>query len=77
MRLEQEGLEHGLRGYQQLDSAGAGGGHPLTDLKLEIARLVAGRLSNREIAASLKISKRTIDSHPGSHLRQGGPPGPA
>lgn len=63
LRLEQEGFEHGLRGYQQIGAAGGDAGHPLTDRELEIARLVAGGLSNREIAASLNLSKRTVDSH--------------
>lgn len=35
----------------------------MTDRELEIARLVASGLSNREIAESLNVSKRTIDSH--------------
>ena len=63
IRLEQEGFEHGLRGHQQGGPAADRRAHPLTDRELEIARLVADGLSNREIAQSLKVSKRTIDSH--------------
>jgi non-specific serine/threonine protein kinase len=63
IRLEHEGFEHGLRGYQRVAAVADGRAHRLTDRELEIARLVAGGLSNREIAQSLKVSKRTIDSH--------------
>jgi predicted ATPase/DNA-binding CsgD family transcriptional regulator len=63
VRLEREGFEHALPGYRQVGPAGSGGAHPLTDRELEIARLVAGGLSNREIAVSLNVSKRTVDSH--------------
>jgi non-specific serine/threonine protein kinase len=63
LRLEQEGFEHGLRGHQQVGSPTDGRAHLLTDRELEIARLVASGLSNREIAESLDVSKRTIDSH--------------
>jgi non-specific serine/threonine protein kinase len=63
INLEQEGFEHGLRGYQQVGSVIDGRAHPLTDRELEIARFVADGLSNREIAESLRLSKRTIDSH--------------
>jgi non-specific serine/threonine protein kinase len=61
--LEQEGYEHGLRGHQQAAAGAHGRAHPLTDRELENARLVADGLSNREIAQSLSVSKRTIDSH--------------
>lgn len=44
------------------DGAGAGG-EELTAREWEIAALVASGLSNREVAARLVISKRTVDAH--------------
>ncbi|MGQ4600593.1 LuxR C-terminal-related transcriptional regulator [Nocardia sp. R6R-6] len=38
-------------------------GSRLTDRELEVARLVAKGMTNREIAANLVLSSRTIDSH--------------
>ena len=35
----------------------------LTDRELELARLIAGRLSNREIAATLYLSEGTIKQY--------------
>jgi non-specific serine/threonine protein kinase len=40
-----------------------GAPQPLTKRQLEVARLVASGLTNREIAASLHISERTADGH--------------
>jgi DNA-binding NarL/FixJ family response regulator len=35
----------------------------LTDRELQVARLIAGGLTNRQIAAELEISERTADTH--------------
>jgi DNA-binding CsgD family transcriptional regulator len=42
---------------------GKAAGLPLTERQLQIAALAATGLSNREIAAHLVISKRTVDTH--------------
>jgi DNA-binding CsgD family transcriptional regulator len=53
------GAERELRGTRdQLGGAGA-----LSGRELEIARLVAARKSNKEIAAALDISPRTVTTH--------------
>jgi len=36
---------------------------PLTSREIEVGRLVAGGLTNRQVAGKLVISKRTVDSH--------------
>ena len=41
----------------------AAGGHPLSQREREIAGLVAEGRTNREIAAGLVISPRTVDGH--------------
>lgn len=37
--------------------------NPLTNRELDVARLVSGGRSNREVAAELVISTRTVDGH--------------
>jgi predicted ATPase/DNA-binding CsgD family transcriptional regulator len=54
--------------------AGAGGAadrqNPLTPRERQVARLIGGGLSNREIAAELGIAERTADTHVGNVLNK-------
>lgn len=58
--VREEFRELGARPPAKSVSAGAAG---LTGRELEIARMVAGRKSNKEIATELKISARTVSTH--------------
>jgi DNA-binding CsgD family transcriptional regulator/tetratricopeptide (TPR) repeat protein len=64
----QPALDHVREKFRQLGirpparSAAEGAGS-LTAREVEIARLVAGRLSNKEIATALQISSRTVGTH--------------
>src|SRR5204863_8523078 len=58
-RLREWGTTRGLRGW----SAGARRGPRPTRRELEVARLVAHGLTNKEIAAHLGIAERTAETH--------------
>jgi DNA-binding CsgD family transcriptional regulator/Tfp pilus assembly protein PilF len=45
-----------------------GAGSRLTDREIQVARLIAGGLTNKEIAQRLKIAGRTVDAHV-EHIR--------
>ncbi|MFF4490725.1 BREX system ATP-binding domain-containing protein [Streptomyces sp. NPDC001544] len=46
-----------------IEEAGAAGSGPLTAQELRIARLVATGLTNKEVAAELRLSPRTVGAH--------------
>src|SRR5262249_23216667 len=61
-----EGVAFALGGTQRPKQAAAAKPEPrpaLTDRQLEIARLIAGDLTNRQIAAKLHLSERTVETH--------------
>jgi DNA-binding CsgD family transcriptional regulator len=71
--------EHGLKelARRRRDLLGRPGAHPLSRLgvtprEIEILGLVAQGLSNREIAARLTVSPRTVEKHVESLLRKTG-----
>ena len=53
-------------------SAGTRANNPLTPREREVAGLVAQALSNREIARTLVLSERTVESHVRSILAKTG-----
>ncbi|MBS2539577.1 hypothetical protein KGQ20_43235 [Catenulispora sp. NF23] len=68
--------EHGHRPYAQLAEAEldrgrrAGAGSLLTASEQRVADLVADGFTNREVAARLSMSVRTVESHVGSVFRK-------
>jgi predicted ATPase/DNA-binding CsgD family transcriptional regulator len=50
-------------GPQRSPAPGAGGDLPLTRREREVAELIAGGLTNRQIGARLFIAERTVDTH--------------
>jgi len=62
---EMKGTREQLRtlGVRPPARAAAAGAGALSGRELEIARLVAARKSNKEIAAALDISPRTVTTH--------------
>jgi DNA-binding NarL/FixJ family response regulator len=47
---------------------------PLTSRENEVLRLLAGGLSDREMAAQLVVSPKTVEKHVGAVLRKTGAP---
>ena len=51
------------RGDATLEQMDRGGNPTLTPRELQVARLITGGRSNKEIAAALVISQRTVENH--------------
>ena len=57
------GLATSIRRFLGLPAVRAGSNRHLTDRQQEVARLVTEGLTNREIAAELTITERSVESH--------------
>jgi DNA-binding CsgD family transcriptional regulator len=60
METREEMRDRGVRPPPKTTTSGAAG---LTGREIEIARMVAGRKSNKEIGSALQISSRTVSTH--------------
>jgi DNA-binding CsgD family transcriptional regulator len=68
---DQRDLQRALVGFLDDESAAeTNGDSPLTRREAEVLRLVAGGLSNREIASSLVLSEHTVHRHVANILRK-------
>ena len=68
---DQRELQRALTGFlSDAVSAEANGDSPLSPRETEVLRLVAGGLSNREIASSLVVSEHTVHRHVANILRK-------
>src|SRR5258708_36795045 len=63
MLLSPRELAHSLRGIGEQVAASRDLFHPLTDRELEVLRLVAMGLTNREIGQLLFIAEGTVKTH--------------
>jgi DNA-binding CsgD family transcriptional regulator len=71
-RLDMPGLLHAADAFLADTAANARAEDPLTTREREVAELVAQALSNREVARTLVLSERTVESHVRSILAKTG-----
>jgi DNA-binding NarL/FixJ family response regulator len=72
-RLDMPGLLGAADMFLAEAAARARAEDPLTAREREVAGLVAQALSNREVARTLVLSERTVESHVREHSRQDRP----